>query len=81
LLAKVSAVAIAFAIVAAWWPRVVAYPLGVLAAWVGIAWLAKAIRVRNQRAKPKLWFPPSRQSRARVAASGLGIDYNRGSRP
>ena len=57
LLAKVSAVAIAFAIVAAWWPRVVAYPLGVLAAWVGIAWLAKAFVLRNQRAKPKAVVP------------------------
>ena len=53
LLAKVSAVAIAFAIVAALWPRVVAWPLGVLAAWVGIAWLAKAYALRAQRAKRK----------------------------
>jgi len=57
LLAKVSAVAIAFAIVAAWWPRVVAYPLGVLAAWLGIAWLAKAYALRHQRAKPKPAVP------------------------
>ena len=57
LLAKVSAVAIAFAIVAAWWPRVVAYPLGVLAAWVGIAWLAKAYALRSQRAKRKPEVP------------------------
>ena len=53
LLTKVSAVAIAFAVVAALWPRVVAWPLGVLAAWVGIAWLAKAHLLRSQRAKPK----------------------------
>ena len=53
LLAKVSAIAIAFAIVAALWPRVVAWPLGVLAAWVGIAWLAKAYELRKQRARPK----------------------------
>ena len=53
LLAKVSAIAIAFAIVAALWPRVIAWPLGVLAAWVGIAWLAKAHVLRLQRAKPK----------------------------
>ena len=53
LLAKVSAMAIAFAVVAALWPRVVAWPLGVLAAWLGIAWLAKAHVLRSQRAKPK----------------------------
>ena len=53
LLAKVSAIAIAFAIVAALWPRVVAWPLGVIAAWVGIAWLAKAHALRSQRAKSK----------------------------
>jgi cardiolipin synthase len=57
LLTKVSIVAIAFAVVAAWWPRVVAWPLGVLAAWVGIAWLAKAFALRNQRAKPKPAVP------------------------
>jgi cardiolipin synthase len=57
LLAKVSAIAIAFAIVAALWPRVVAWPLGVLAAWVGIAWLSKAHALRSQRAKPKPAVP------------------------
>ena len=57
LLAKVSAIAIIFAIVAAWWPRVVAWPLGVLAAWVGIAWLAKAYELQKQRARPKPAVP------------------------
>jgi cardiolipin synthase len=50
LLTKVSLVAIAFAIVAALWPRAIAWPLAVLAAWVGIAWVIKAIAVR-QRAR------------------------------
>src|SRR5207344_952131 len=57
LLAKVSAFAIAFAIVAALWPRVVAWPLGVLAAWVGIAWIAKAYALRSQRAQRKVAAP------------------------
>jgi cardiolipin synthase len=48
LLAKVGAVAIGFAIVAAFWPRVVAWPLAVLSAWVGLAWLAKAYALRRQ---------------------------------
>ncbi len=58
LLAKVSACAIAFAVVAALWPRVVAWPLGVLAAWVGIAWLVKAYALHSQRAKRKPPVPP-----------------------
>ena len=57
LLAKVSAIAIAFAIIAALWPRVIAWPLGVLAAWVGIAWLTKAWALRSQRAKRKPEVP------------------------
>ena len=57
LLVKVSIVAIAFAIVAAWWPRVIAWPLGVLAAWLGIAWLAKAYALGNQRARAKHVVP------------------------
>ncbi len=48
LLAKVSVGTIGFAIVAALWPEVVAWPLAVLAAWMGLAWLAKALALRRQ---------------------------------
>ncbi len=58
LLAKVSALAIGFAIVAALWPRVVAWPLAVLGAWVGIAWAAKAHGLRGQAGKTKPAIPP-----------------------
>jgi cardiolipin synthase len=58
LLAKVSAGAIGFAIVAALWPRVVAWPLAVLGAWVGLAWLAKAYALRRQGPKA-VTTPPS----------------------
>ena len=47
LIAKVSAGAIGFAIVAALWPRVVAWPLALLGAWLGIAWLTKAYGLRR----------------------------------
>jgi cardiolipin synthase len=47
LLAKVSAGAIGFAIVAALWPRVIAWPLALLGAWLGVAWLAKAYGLRR----------------------------------
>ena len=52
LLAKVSAFVIGFAVVAALWPRVVAWPLAVLGAWVGIAWIVKAVALRRQARKP-----------------------------
>ena len=52
LLAKVSAFVIAFAVVAALWPRVVAWPLAVLGAWVGITWIMKAVALRRQARKP-----------------------------
>jgi cardiolipin synthase len=51
LLAKVSAFMLAFALVAALWPRVVAWPLSVLGAWVGIAWIAKAVALRRHARK------------------------------
>ena len=46
LLAKVSACHDRVRVVAAFWPRVVAWPLAVLGAWVGIAWIAKACALR-----------------------------------
>jgi cardiolipin synthase len=58
LLAKVSIGAIGFAIVAALWPRMVAWPLAVLGAWVGLAWLAKAYAVRT-RGRPQATTPSS----------------------
>ena len=47
LLAKVSAAAIGFAIVAALWPRVIAWPLALIGAWLGAAWLTKAYGLRR----------------------------------
>jgi cardiolipin synthase len=52
LLVKVSAAAIGFAIVAAAWPRAIAWPLGALGAWLGVAWLIKAAAVRRQARTP-----------------------------
>lgn len=53
LLLNVSIVTIAFAIIAAIWPQVIAWPLGIIAAWVGIAWVIKAVMVRQQRARAR----------------------------
>jgi cardiolipin synthase len=47
LLVKVSIGAMALAIVAALWPRAIAWPIAILAAWFGIAWLARAIALRR----------------------------------
>jgi cardiolipin synthase len=51
LLAKVSVGAIGFALVAAIWPRVIAWPLAMLGAWLGVAWLIKARALRSQARK------------------------------
>jgi len=56
LLTTVSVIAIAFAIVAAIWPQAIAWPLGIVAAWVGIAWVMKAVAVR-QRARAREGAP------------------------
>jgi cardiolipin synthase len=48
-LAKVGVTVIAVAIVAAWWPAVVAWPLALVGAWLGLAWLGKAFVLRRKR--------------------------------
>ncbi len=48
LLVKVSIGAFALAIVAAVWPPAVAWPIALLAAWFGVAWLARAIALRRE---------------------------------
>jgi cardiolipin synthase len=53
MLAKVGVGVIAVALLAAWWPRLVAWPLAFFAAWLGLAWLGKAIVLRRRaRAGP-----------------------------
>jgi cardiolipin synthase len=47
LLVKMSILAIVVAVVNALWPRVVAWPLAFVAAWLGIAWLVKAIYLKR----------------------------------
>jgi cardiolipin synthase len=51
LLAKVGLAIVALSVVAAIWPHVVAWPAAVFGAWLGIAWLAKAVALRRERAK------------------------------
>jgi hypothetical protein len=42
-------VACAVGIVGAFWPRVLAWPLAVLAIWSGLAWAAKGVSLRRRR--------------------------------
>lgn len=49
LLARVGIVFIAVAAIAGVWPQVVAWPLGVLAGWVGLAWMARSYALRRAR--------------------------------
>ena len=48
LLFLVSALVIAIAVVAAFWPRVLAWPLAFICTWLGIAWAAKAIVLKRR---------------------------------
>jgi len=52
LLVKMSAVAIGIAVVAAFWPHAVAWPISLLSAWLGIAWLLKVRALRHQARPP-----------------------------
>ena len=70
LLAKVSSGAIGFAIIAALWPRMVAWPLAVLGAWVGLAWLAKAFAIRSQGRQQAATPPPGATPSAQSGDEG-----------
>src|SRR5205814_3965685 len=48
LLFLVSALVIAIAVIAAFWPRVLAWPLAFICTWLGIAWTAKAIALKRR---------------------------------
>ena len=52
LLFVVSAVVIAIGVIAALWPRVLAWPLAVICAWLGVAWTAKAIVLKRRGQRP-----------------------------
>ena len=52
LLFIVSAVVIVIGVIAALWPRVLAWPLAVICAWLGVAWTAKAIVLKRRGQRP-----------------------------
>ena len=71
LLVKVAWSRSRFAVVAALWPRVLAWPLAVLAAWLGVAWLGKAWALRRRpRGPPARAAAASRRAPATVASDG-----------
>jgi len=43
-----AALVIAIAVIAAFWPRVLAWPLAFICTWLGIAWTAKAIALKRR---------------------------------
>ena len=61
LLVKMAILAMLVAIVNALWPRVVAWPLAFVAAWLGIAWLVKAIYLKRA-APPEIPAEPKPRS-------------------
>jgi cardiolipin synthase len=68
LLAKMGGAILALSIVAAIWPHFVAWPAAVLGAWLGLAWLVKAIVLRRR---------PAGASSSAVPARELGSDERR----
>jgi cardiolipin synthase len=52
LLFVVSGIVIAIGVVAALWPRVLAWPLAVICVWLGVAWTAKAIALKRHAQRP-----------------------------
>ena len=66
LLAKMAALVLALAAVAIVWPRILAWPLAVFAAWLGIAWAVKAFviwrRADPQKAPPEVGERPDAEN-------------------
>jgi cardiolipin synthase len=52
LITKMGVLALLVGVIAAIWPWVIAWPLGVLLAWIGLAWLAKATTLRKKEKEP-----------------------------
>lgn len=52
LLVKMAMVALVIGVVAAVWPAVIAWPLGLLMVWMGAAWLAKASSLKRKAQEP-----------------------------
>lgn len=53
-----AAMAVAIAIVAWKWPRVIAAPIGVIVAWLGTAWMVRAWRLYRQPRDAEPWEGP-----------------------
>jgi hypothetical protein len=52
LLIQMAVVAIVVGAVAAWWPKLIAWPAAVIAAWIGLTWLGKAWSIRRVTEAP-----------------------------
>ena len=50
LLTSVAVVTIAIAVFAAWFPRLLAWPVAVMCGWLGVSWAWKAWTLRRKRA-------------------------------
>jgi hypothetical protein len=83
LLFLMGALVIAVAVVAVFWPRVQAWQLAFVCAWLGVAWILKgiALRRKSQRTMPdgrspplgKLWRATAKRvHRRRAASSAVG---------
>jgi cardiolipin synthase len=59
LLFLVSAITISIGIVAAFWPRFLAWPLAFVCVWLGGAWTAKAIALRRRAHRAAMEPPPA----------------------
>ena len=53
LLFLMAAVAVAIGVVGALWPRILAWPLALIAIWSGLAWIAKGIALRRARGRTR----------------------------
>ncbi len=75
LVARMAVTAIVIAIVAAFWPRLVAWPLAVVGVWIGLAWIGKSIDLRREARRR------ADEGGAEPEASGCGANAPSPTRP
>lgn len=63
-----AALALAIAVVALKWPRVIAVPIGIIVAWLGAAWAVRAWKLARRR--PELHDPADEPARHQAGAGG-----------
>jgi cardiolipin synthase len=73
LLGTMALVVLGIAVVAALWPRAIAWPLALIGAWLAMSWLLKTLSLlRGARRGPEIAAKPDAVPDGRIGGDGRG---------